>query len=117
MLGLALLQSQLYREAVKQLEKVYTDMPFCKKVFESPRFFRVITLSGIVDLLTEEKASTDGIRSCVLLKALELGRGGKPGSYMVEEIWQELAKARYTEWEQGAIYRRRQQQDLRCGWW
>ncbi|BBN08494.1 STIP1 homology and U-box containing protein 1 [Marchantia polymorpha subsp. ruderalis] len=66
MLGLALLQSQQYREAVKQLEK-----------------------------------------------ALELGRGGKPGTYMVEEIWQELAKARYTEWEQGALVRKRQQKDLK----
>eukprot|EP00249_Psilotum_nudum_P017149 c26182_g3_i1 orf=428-1378(+) len=53
MLGLALLQSERYEEAVKQLEK-----------------------------------------------ALELGRGGKPTNYMVEEIWQEVAKARYSEWEQ-----------------
>ncbi|KAL3690977.1 hypothetical protein R1sor_004628 [Riccia sorocarpa] len=33
-----------------------------------------------------------------LEKALDLGRGGTNGNYMVEEIWQELAKARYTQW-------------------
>jgi hypothetical protein len=30
---------------------------------------------------------------------LDLGRGANPKSYMVEEIWQELAKAKYLEWE------------------
>lgn len=48
------------------------------------------------------------------LQALDLGRGGIPGNYMVEEIWQELAKARYTEWEQGAAIRRQQQPALKC---
>ncbi|XP_075101288.1 E3 ubiquitin-protein ligase CHIP-like isoform X2 [Nicotiana tabacum] len=33
------------------------------------------------------------------VKALDLGRGANPNSYMVEEIWQELAKAKYLEWE------------------
>lgn len=55
------------------------------------------------------------IRADVIsLQALDLGRGGMPGNYMVEEIWQELAKARYTEWEQAAEIRRRQQPELRC---
>ncbi|KAG5586680.1 hypothetical protein H5410_047114, partial [Solanum commersonii] len=31
--------------------------------------------------------------------ALDLGRGANPKSYMVEEIWQELAKAKYLEWD------------------
>ncbi|KAL3688290.1 hypothetical protein R1sor_014599 [Riccia sorocarpa] len=66
MLGLALLQSKQYGEAIKQLEK-----------------------------------------------ALELGRGGKPGTYMVEEIWQELAKARYSEWQQAALIREQRQQELK----
>ncbi len=44
---------------------------------------------------------------------MELGRTGKSGSYMVEEIWQELAKARYSEWEQSASVRRHQQQELK----
>lgn len=33
------------------------------------------------------------------MQALELGRGANPASYMVEEIWQILAKAKYMEWE------------------
>ncbi|XP_028089114.1 E3 ubiquitin-protein ligase CHIP isoform X8 [Camellia sinensis] len=33
------------------------------------------------------------------VKALDLGRGANPKSYIVEEIWQELAKAKYLEWE------------------
>ncbi|KAG6555752.1 hypothetical protein Mapa_002992 [Marchantia paleacea] len=48
-----------------------------------------------------------------LEKALDLGRGVTPGtSYMVEEIWQELAKGRYTEWEENANARRHQQKEL-----
>lgn len=34
-----------------------------------------------------------------LVQALDLGRGANPKGYMVEEIWQELAKAKYMEWE------------------
>jgi len=48
-----------------------------------------------------------------LEKAFDLGRTGKSGSYMVEEIWQELAKAHYTEWEQAASVRQHQQQELK----
>ncbi|XP_048504003.1 E3 ubiquitin-protein ligase CHIP isoform X2 [Beta vulgaris subsp. vulgaris] len=33
------------------------------------------------------------------VKALDLGRGANPKGYMVEEIWQELAKAKYLLWE------------------
>ncbi|KAG8086651.1 hypothetical protein GUJ93_ZPchr0010g8496 [Zizania palustris] len=40
---------------------------------------------------------TEGIKE--LYKSLELGRGAHPASYMVEEIWKELAKAKYIEWE------------------
>lgn len=48
-----------------------------------------------------------------LEKALDLGRGVTAGtSYMVEEIWQELAKARYTQWEDSATARRQQQNQL-----
>ncbi|XP_076895858.1 E3 ubiquitin-protein ligase CHIP-like [Bidens hawaiensis] len=32
------------------------------------------------------------------VKALDLGRGAHPNSYMVEEIWQALASAKYKEW-------------------
>lgn len=48
-----------------------------------------------------------------LEKALDLGRGGSAGSYMVEEIWLELAKARYTEWQVKAAKRQRQQRELK----
>lgn len=47
------------------------------------------------------------------LQALDLGRGGSAGSYMVEEIWLELAKARYTEWQVEAAKRQRQQRELK----
>lgn len=40
-----------------------------------------------------------------IMKSLELGRGANPASYMVEEIWQELAKAKYSDWERGSIKR------------
>ncbi|CAM6103943.1 unnamed protein product [Calypogeia fissa] len=48
-----------------------------------------------------------------LEKALELGRSGQPGNYMVEEIWQELAKAKYIEWERRTMNRKHQQEELR----
>lgn len=41
----------------------------------------------------------------VVIKALDLGRGAKPKGYMVEEIWQELAKAKYLEWERTSTKR------------
>ncbi|CAA7396579.1 unnamed protein product [Spirodela intermedia] len=47
--------------------------------------------------LLERRDYTNGIKE--LEKALDLGRGANPVSYMVEEIWQVLAKAKYTEWE------------------
>ncbi|OMO70068.1 hypothetical protein CCACVL1_19116 [Corchorus capsularis] len=37
-----------------------------------------------------------------LQKAMDLGRGANPKGYMVEEIWQELAKAKYLQWEQAS---------------
>ncbi|XP_019178462.1 PREDICTED: E3 ubiquitin-protein ligase CHIP-like isoform X1 [Ipomoea nil] len=47
--------------------------------------------------LLRKQAYSEGVRE--LEKALDLGRGANPKSYMVEEIWQELAKAKYLEWE------------------
>ncbi|XP_043719942.1 E3 ubiquitin-protein ligase CHIP isoform X2 [Telopea speciosissima] len=47
--------------------------------------------------LLQRKEYAGGVRE--LEKALDLGRGANPKSYMVEEIWQELAKAKYLEWE------------------
>uniref|UniRef100_A0A5B7B8R8 RING-type E3 ubiquitin transferase n=1 Tax=Davidia involucrata TaxID=16924 RepID=A0A5B7B8R8_DAVIN len=50
---------------------------------------------GLALLQREEYA--EGVKE--LEKALDLGRGANPKSYIVEEIWQELAKAKYLEWE------------------
>ncbi|ERM99800.1 hypothetical protein AMTR_s00099p00157650 [Amborella trichopoda] len=47
--------------------------------------------------LLQRQEYAEGIKA--LEKALDLGRGANPASYMVEEIWQELAKAKYSEWE------------------
>ncbi|KAF5741302.1 E3 ubiquitin-protein ligase CHIP [Tripterygium wilfordii] len=47
-------------------------------------------------LLQMEKYA-EGVQQ--LKEALDLGRGPNPKGYMVEEIWQELAKAKYMEWE------------------
>ncbi|XP_009617554.1 E3 ubiquitin-protein ligase CHIP-like isoform X1 [Nicotiana tomentosiformis] len=47
--------------------------------------------------LLQKEQYAEGVRE--LAKALDLGRGANPKSYMVEEIWQELAKAKYLEWE------------------
>ncbi|XP_065046592.1 E3 ubiquitin-protein ligase CHIP-like isoform X1 [Musa acuminata AAA Group] len=48
-----------------------------------------------------------------LEKALELGRGANPASYMVEEIWQILAKAKYMEWEDSSSKRASRLQKLK----
>ncbi|CAN8269558.1 unnamed protein product [Cochlearia groenlandica] len=50
---------------------------------------------GLALLQREEYA--DGVK--VLQRALDLGRGANPTGYMVDEIWEELAKAKYMEWE------------------
>ncbi|KAL6857140.1 hypothetical protein ACP4OV_018522 [Aristida adscensionis] len=47
--------------------------------------------------LVNSQKLAEGIKA--LEKSLELGRGAHPASYMVEEIWQELSKAKYIEWE------------------
>ncbi|CAL5195428.1 unnamed protein product [Lathyrus oleraceus] len=52
-----------------------------------------------------------GIRE--LEKALNLGRGANPQGYMVEEIWQELAKAKYKEWERASSQRSWELQNLK----
>ncbi|KAI3829868.1 hypothetical protein L1987_03998 [Smallanthus sonchifolius] len=46
--------------------------------------------------LLQKESYAEGIRA--LERALDLGRGAHPNSYMVEEIWQELASAKYKEW-------------------
>nr|XP_016480952.1 PREDICTED: E3 ubiquitin-protein ligase CHIP-like [Nicotiana tabacum] len=48
-----------------------------------------------------------------MIQALDLGRGANPGSYMVEEIWEELAKAKYLEWEHESTRRSWELQNLK----
>ncbi|KAG2272646.1 hypothetical protein Bca52824_067201 [Brassica carinata] len=50
---------------------------------------------GLALLQREDYA--DGVKA--LQRALDFGRGANPTGYMVEEIWEELAKAKYMEWE------------------
>ncbi|ESW12695.1 hypothetical protein PHAVU_008G134500 [Phaseolus vulgaris] len=47
--------------------------------------------------LVQRQEFAEGILE--LKKALDLDRGSHPKGHMVEEIWQELAKAKYLEWE------------------
>ncbi|GKU85954.1 hypothetical protein SLEP1_g550 [Rubroshorea leprosula] len=47
--------------------------------------------------LLQKQEYTGGAKE--LEKALDLGRGADQNGYMVEEIWQELAKAKYLQWE------------------
>ncbi|XP_028765316.1 E3 ubiquitin-protein ligase CHIP-like [Neltuma alba] len=53
--------------------------------------------------LLQRQEYMEGVRE--LEKALDLGRGANPNGYMVEEIWQELAKAKYLEWENASTKR------------
>ncbi|XP_051143065.1 E3 ubiquitin-protein ligase CHIP-like isoform X2 [Andrographis paniculata] len=47
--------------------------------------------------LLQRAEYAEGVKE--LEKAMELGRCATPNGYMVEEIWQELAKAKYLKWE------------------
>ncbi|KAI7982545.1 E3 ubiquitin-protein ligase CHIP [Camellia lanceoleosa] len=64
---------------------------------------------GLALLQKEEYA--EGIKE--LERALDLGRGANPKSYIVEEIWQELAKAKYLEWEHESSKRSWELQSLK----
>ncbi|WVZ95440.1 hypothetical protein U9M48_041206 [Paspalum notatum var. saurae] len=61
--------------------------------------------------LVNSQRLSEGIKT--LEKSLELGRGAHPASYMVEEIWQELSKAKYIEWESLSRERAYQLQKLK----
>ncbi|KAI4341575.1 hypothetical protein MLD38_026285 [Melastoma candidum] len=50
---------------------------------------------GLALLQKEEYA--EGVKE--LERAMDLGRGAHPRSYIIEEIWQELARAKYLQWE------------------
>ncbi|KAL4580630.1 hypothetical protein LXL04_016830 [Taraxacum kok-saghyz] len=61
--------------------------------------------------LIHRKNYPEGIKA--LEKSLDLARGAHPHSYMVEEIWQELARAKYQQWEQDSIQRSWDLQNLK----
>ncbi|KAF2284564.1 hypothetical protein GH714_027099 [Hevea brasiliensis] len=61
--------------------------------------------------LLQKNELAEGIKA--LQKALDLGRGAGPNGYMVEEIWHELAKAKYMEWEQTSTKRSWELQSLK----
>ncbi|XVE78156.1 hypothetical protein DITRI_Ditri13aG0121300 [Diplodiscus trichospermus] len=53
--------------------------------------------------LLQKQELDEGVNE--LQKAMDLGRGANPKGYMVDEIWQELAKAKYLQWEQASTKR------------
>ncbi|XP_004242428.2 E3 ubiquitin-protein ligase CHIP [Solanum lycopersicum] len=61
--------------------------------------------------LLQKEAFGEGVRE--LEKALDLGRGANPGRYIVGEIWEELAKAKYMEWEHESTRRSWELQNLK----
>ncbi|KAK6122210.1 hypothetical protein DH2020_044050 [Rehmannia glutinosa] len=61
--------------------------------------------------LLQKKEYAEGVKE--LEKALDLGRGANPKGYMVEEIWQELARAKYLEWEHESTKRSWELQNLK----
>lgn len=89
-------------------EKVEAD---CRKALElDVNSVKAHYMLGLA--LLQHKQYADGVKQ--LEKALELGRGANPSSYMVEEIWQELAKAKYLEWESSSHLRLQKQEELRA---
>ncbi|CAN1130936.1 E3 ubiquitin-protein ligase CHIP [Linum perenne] len=71
--------------------------------------FKAHHMLGLALLKREEYA--EGIKA--LERALDLGRGPNQTGYMVEEIWQELAKAKYSLWEQESVQRSWELQNLK----
>ncbi|XP_022759810.1 E3 ubiquitin-protein ligase CHIP-like isoform X1 [Durio zibethinus] len=85
--------------AAKQAEQLRKDG---NNYFKKDRFGAAIDayteahyMLGLAMLQKQEL--DEGVKE--LQKALDLGRGANPKGYMVDEIWQELAKAKYLQWE------------------
>eukprot|EP00262_Sarcandra_glabra_P007457 TRINITY_DN20280_c0_g1_i1.p1 TRINITY_DN20280_c0_g1~~TRINITY_DN20280_c0_g1_i1.p1 ORF type:complete len:280 (-),score=45.95 TRINITY_DN20280_c0_g1_i1:293-1132(-) len=82
----------------------------CRKAIELDKnSVKAHYMLGLALLQREEYS--EGVKE--LEKALDLGRGANPNSYMVEEIWQELAKAKYLEWEDASSKRSWRLQNLK----
>eukprot|EP00850_Spirogloea_muscicola_P017115 SM000144S00663 [mRNA] locus=s144:75668:78698:- [translate_table: standard] len=87
--------------------RVETD---CKRALELDReSVKAHYMLGLA--LSQHKCYEDAIRE--LEKALELARGGKQGNNMVDEIWHELATARFSQWQTESNTRRDRQDRLR----
>ncbi|MBA0858818.1 hypothetical protein Goshw_000717, partial [Gossypium schwendimanii] len=61
--------------------------------------------------LLQKQELDEGVNE--LQKALDLGRGVNPKGYMIDEIWQELAKAKYLQWEHASSKRSWELQSLK----
>ncbi|KDP45269.1 hypothetical protein JCGZ_15134 [Jatropha curcas] len=82
----------------------------CRKAIQlDSNSFKAHYMLGLA-LLQKDNLS-EGVKE--LQKALDLGRGAGPKGYMVEEIWQELAKSKYKEWEQASTKRSWELQNLK----
>lgn len=82
----------------------------CRKAIQlDHNSFKAHYMLGLGLLQKEEYA--EGVKE--LEKALDLGRGANPKSYIVEEIWQELSKARYMVWEHESTKRSWDLQNLK----
>ncbi|KAH0636457.1 hypothetical protein KY289_036372 [Solanum tuberosum] len=71
---------------------IVTNAVEIKGVRKAWEFFVCLGKFGALGAYRKESPLTEHL-------ALDLGRGANPKSYMVEEIWQELAKAKYLEWD------------------
>ncbi|XP_062019221.1 E3 ubiquitin-protein ligase CHIP [Rosa rugosa] len=61
--------------------------------------------------LLQKQEYPEGVKE--LERALDLGRVADPKGYMVEDIWQELAKAKFREWEDASSQRAWELQSLK----
>lgn len=61
--------------------------------------------------LIQSQEYVNGVKE--LQKALDLGRDANNKGYMVEQIWQALAKAKYLEWEDASTKRLSELQSLK----
>ncbi|KAJ8899513.1 hypothetical protein K2173_018487 [Erythroxylum novogranatense] len=81
----------------------------CKAIQLDPKSVKAHYMLGLA--LLQKQEYTNGVKE--LGKALDLGRGANPNGYMVEEIWQEIAKAKYLEWERASTKRSWELQSLK----
>ncbi|KAL6967956.1 RING-type E3 ubiquitin transferase [Sarracenia purpurea var. burkii] len=82
----------------------------CRRAIQlDHNFTKAHYMLGLALLQRQEYAK--GVKE--LERALDLGRGANLKSYIVEEIWQELAKAKYLEWEHASTKRALELQTLK----